>query len=183
MSDRKRRPAQTGINLDLGLGGLLGNLGELIEAAAKLAEQAEAAGEDDGEGRTVERTGEFRLKGLGDKAQGVYGFSIRTGPGGTPARVQPFGNIRKTEEGPVVADVREPLVDVFDEGEEFLVVAELPGVNDAQIAVSIEGDILTVETTGERRYAKELLLAAPVEAGSLRRSYTNGILELRLKKA
>lgn len=183
MSDRKRRPAQTGINIDLGLGGLFSGLGELIEQAAKLAEQAEQAGESDDEGRTIERTGEFKVRGLGDKAQGVYGFSIRTGPGGTAPRVQPFGNIRKTEEGPVVADVREPLVDMFDEGEEILVVAELPGVSEAQISVALQDDILSVETTGERRYAKELLLSAAVEPGSLRQSYTNGILELRLKKA
>jgi HSP20 family protein len=112
----------------------------------------------------------------------VYGFSIRTGIGGAP-RVERFGNIRKTEEGPVVADVREPLVDTFDEGAEIVIVAELPGVSEAQVQVELKDDILTIATSGDRRYAKEILLSAEVVAGSLRQTYTNGILELRLQKA
>ncbi len=44
-----------------------------------------------------------------------------------------------------------------------------------------QGDVLAIETTGERKYAKEILLSAA--PGSLQKSYTNGILELRLKKA
>jgi HSP20 family protein len=176
MSEKKRRSAQAGINVDLGFGGLFKNLGDLIDKVTEMAENAEA------EGGAAERSGEFKVQGLGDKAQGVYGFSIRTGQGGTP-RVERFGNIRKTEDGPVVAEVREPLVDTFDEGEEILVVAELPGVSEAQIKVELQDDILTIETSGERRYAKEVLLASAVAPDSLRQSYTNGILELRLRKA
>lgn len=179
MADKRRRPAQAGINIDLGFGGLFKNLGDLIDTISEIAEGAEGA---EGEGGEVRRSGEFQVRGMGDKARGVYGFSIRTGEGGTP-RVERFGNIRKTEAGPVVADVREPLVDLFDEGEELLVVAELPGVGEAQISVTLQDDILSLETNGERRYAKEILLPEPVEPGSLRQSYTNGILELRLKKA
>jgi HSP20 family protein len=177
MSERRRRPAQTGINIDLGFGGLFKNLGDLIDLAGQLADDADA------EGGATERSGEFQVKGLGDKVQGVYGFTVRTARGGGAPRVERFGNIKKTDDGPVVAEVREPLVDTFDEGAEILVVAELPGVSEAQIAVELQGDILSIVTAGERRYAKELLLDAPVAPGSLRQSYTNGILEIRLKKA
>ena len=129
----------------------------------------------------VTRTGEFKIKGLGDKARGVYGFSVRTGIGGIP-RVERFGNIRTTEEGPVVAEVREPLVDVFDEGQEIVVVAELPGVAEEEIHIEAQDDILSLETTGERKYAKEILLPEAVDATTLRKTYRNGILELGLKK-
>lgn len=176
MSDKQRKPAKASVNLDLGLGGVFKGLGDLLDVISDLAEKTEAA---EGE---ISQSGEFEVKGLGDKARGVYGFSIRSGIGGVP-RVERFGNIRKTEEGPVVADVREPLVDSFDEGSEILVVAELPGVSEAQLQVELRGDILSISTNGERRYAKEILLEAPVDPGSLRQSYTNGILELRLKKA
>ncbi|NTU78728.1 MAG: Hsp20/alpha crystallin family protein [Chloroflexales bacterium] len=174
--DKQRRPTQPSINIDLGFGGLFKNLGDLIDLVSDMADSAEA------EGGETTRSGEFQVKGLGDKARGVYGFSIRTGASGSP-KVERFGNIRATEEGPVVADVREPLVDLFDEGDEILIVAELPGVSEAQVQVELHDDILSVTTSGDRRYAKEILLSDPVDPASLQKTYTNGILELRLKKA
>jgi HSP20 family protein len=91
-------------------------------------------------------------------------------------KVESFGNIRETERGPVVAEAREPLVDVFDEDGSVLVVVELPGVADSEIGLSVEGDILSLKTTGRRCYAKEILLPAPVNPASLTRTYTNGML-------
>ncbi|MBX0328508.1 Hsp20/alpha crystallin family protein [Oscillochloris sp. ZM17-4] len=176
MAEKKRPPTQAGLNLDLGLGGLFKNLGDLLDMASDLAAKAEAAGGE------IARSGEFELKGMGEKSRGVYGFSIRSGIGGAP-RVERFGNIRKTDEGPVVADVREPLVDIFDEGAEIVVVAELPGASEAQVQVELTGDILAISTSGDRSYAKEILLSSEVVPGSLRQTYTNGILEIRLQKA
>ncbi|KAB2867064.1 MAG: Hsp20/alpha crystallin family protein, partial [Bauldia sp.] len=130
----------------------------------------------------INRTGEFKVKGLGDKAHGVYGMSVRVGIGGEP-HIERFGNIRTTAEGPEVVDVREPLIDVFDEGAEIVVVAELPGVSGDAIDIEVRGDVLALSSSGERRYAKETLLPSPVDPGSLRRSFKNGLLELRLKKS
>jgi HSP20 family protein len=124
----------------------------------------------------------FGVKGLGDQARGVYGVSVRTSVGGIP-QVERFGNIRSTEEGPTVDEVREPLVDVFDEAAEILIVVELPGVDEDEIHVEVRDDILSLETTGERRYGKEILLSQVVDPASLQKAYKNGILELRLKKA
>jgi HSP20 family protein len=176
MTDKKRKPTKPSVNLDLGFGGLFKNIGDLLDQISDMADKSETS---EGE---VSKSGEFDVKGLGEKARGVYGFSIRTGVGGAP-HVERFGNIRKTEDGPVVADVREPLVDIFDEDAEIVIVAELPGVSEAQVQVELKDDILTISTSGSRLYAKEILLSADVEPGSLRQTYTNGILELRLKKA
>lgn len=173
MPERKKPEAGGKINIDLGFGGLFKGLGDLIDLVSDLSET------ETGE---KSQSGEFQVNGLGDKAQGVYGFSVRTGIGGTP-RVEHFGNIRKTDAGPIVADVREPLVDVFDEGPEIVIVAELPGVTEPNIRVDLKDDVLAIETLGERKYAKEILLSAAAEPGSLQQTYTNGILELRLKKA
>lgn len=175
MSKRKTTAGRGRSNegLDLDFGGLFRGLGDLVDLIGKLAEAGE---------KRVERRGEFRVKGLGDQARGVYGFSIRTGIGGGP-KVEPFGNVHTSDEGLVVDEVREPLVDVFDEGDEIVITAELPGVREGEIAIRFQGDVVTIETTGERRYAKEVLLPSAVRADDARRSYNNGVLELRATKA
>ncbi len=168
-----RRESREEIGVDIGLGGIFKGLGEFINLVSDMAE----AGESE-----VTRTGEFKVKGLGDRGRGVYGFTVRTGIGGTP-RVERFGNIRSTEEGPVVDEVREPLVDVFDEGATVLVVAELPGVAEEEITVEVKDDVLTLETAGERKYAREVLLPCSVDAATMKKAHKNGVLELRLNKA
>jgi len=177
MTEKKKRETkkeeEVKVSFDLGFGGLFKGLGDFIDLLGDMVETGE---------EELTRTGEFRVRGLGDKGRGVYGFSVRTGVGGIP-RVERFGNIRATEEGPVVAEVREPLVDLFDEEQEIVVVAELPGVAEEEVHIEIEDDILSLKTTGERKYAKEILLPEPVDAATLQKAYKNGILELRLKKA
>lgn len=170
---KKKRPAEGDVTIDLGFGGLFKGLSNFVDLLAKMAEVGESE---------ISRTGEFRIKGLGERGKGVYGLTVRMGVGGIP-RVEAFGNIRSTEEGPMVAEVREPLLDVFDEGETILVVAELPGVAEEEIRIEIQDDVLSLETTGERKYAKEVLLPAAVEGGSIHKTYKTGILELRMKKA
>jgi HSP20 family protein len=170
----RKSPRQDEIKLDLGIGGLFKGLGDFLDVLSNLAEQA---GESE-----VHRTGEVKIEGLGDKAKAVYGFSVRSGLGGTP-KVESFGNIKASKEGPVVDDVREPLVDTFDEDAEIVIVAELPGVAEGEISVTVQDDILSIQTTGAYKYAKEILLSSAVDPGTLSKSYKNGILELRLKKA
>jgi HSP20 family protein len=174
MSEKKKEAKEeVKVSLDLGFGGLFKGLGDFIDLLGDMIETGE---------EEVTRSGEFRVKGLGDKAKGVYGFSVRTGIGGIP-QVERFGNIRSSEEGPVVAEVREPLVDVFDEEQEIVIVAELPGVAEEEVHIEVQDDILSLETTGQRKYAKEILLPEPVDAETLQKAYKNGILELRLRKA
>ena len=177
MPEQKKKKVEA--SFDLGFGGLFKGLSDFMDVLSDLVEKTEETTTRTEEG--VTRTGEFRVKGTGQQARGVYGFSIRTAAGGIP-RVERFGTIRATEEGPVVAEVREPLVDYFDEGEQVVVVAELPGVSEEEIRVEIKDDILSLETTGERKYAKEILLSEAVDATTLQKTYKNGILELRLKK-
>lgn len=176
MSKRKReerkQDGEAKVAFDLGLGGLFKGLGDFLDLFSDMIETGE---------EEVTRSGEFKVKGLGDKGRGVYGFTVRTGIGGIP-RVERFGNIRPTEEGPVVADVREPLVDIFDEGHEIVLVAELPGVSEEEICVEVRDDVVSLRTTGQRKYEKEILLSSAVDAKRLEKTFKNGILELRLKK-
>ena len=169
----RRRDDDGKADLNLGLGGLFEGLGGLVDLVGNMVAEGESL---------KRRTGSFQVKNLGEEARGVFGVSVRLGLGGEP-EVQRFGNLRTGEDGPVVADVREPLVDVFDEGARIVVAAELPGVAEDEIEVQVEGDILRLETRGARRYAREVLLPAAVEPASLTRSYRNGILELGMDKA
>jgi HSP20 family protein len=160
------------IDVDFGIGkisfgGMFKGLGNLIDLASKLSEEG------------YERTGEIR--GLPKGAKGVYGFSIRT-LAGKPV-IESFGNIRETAKGPVVEEVREPLVDVFDEKDRILVIAELPGVSESEIKIEVAGDILNLTASDrDRQYAKEILLPSKVIPDSVKTAYKNGILEIALEK-
>ena len=157
-----------------GLGDLFRGIGDLVE----LLKEMEAEGKTE-----VSRTGELRGKGRLKDLKGVYGFSVKVGLGGEPT-VETFGNIKKGEDGAVVEEMREPLVDVFDEKEAIRVIAELPGVEANDIKVELEGDILTIAAEGkDRKYNKEILLPAKGKRDSLQTSYRNGILEVTVAKA
>lgn len=177
MTDSAKKPKIEGnINIDLGFGNLFKGLGSFLDVVSELVEKAE---------EVQERTGEFNAgtTSSGEPVRGVYGFRFSTMARSGMPKVETFGNIRETEKGPVVADTREPIIDVFDENGTVLVVAELPGVGESEIEVSVEGDILSLTTNGQRRFAKEVLLPAAVDASTLNKSYANGILEIHAKKA
>lgn len=173
MPEKKRK--REGLEFDFGIKGIEGlfkGIGKIIELASEMAE--EGTGE-------ITRTGE--IKGLGEKARGVYGFTVKMGLGGTP-EVSQFGNIRSTPRGPVVEEVREPMVDVFDEADRLLVIAELPGVEESNISLEVKDDILTISAEDkERKYAKEVLLPCAVDASKMQSSYNNGVLEVAFPKA
>ncbi len=176
MEEKKEKEPAAEIDLGLGkfsLGGIFDGLANLIDQAGKVAQQAQE----------IKKEGEFKIKGLGDKARGVFGFTIRTLGEGRPI-VERFGNIRETQAGPVVEEVREPIVDVFDEADAILVVVELPGVSEDAVRTDVKGDILIVTAEeGQRKYSKEVLLPAVVDPETLSSVYKNGVLELKVKKA
>ncbi len=112
----------------------------------------------------------------------VYGFSMSLGPDGKPV-IRKFGNVRKSRFGPKVREEKEPLVDVMEEGEDVVVVAELPGVEKDDIDLHTAYDELVISVdTPKRRFHKRLRLPARVDPNSAHASYKNGVLEVRLKK-
>ncbi|MBU3980738.1 MAG: Hsp20/alpha crystallin family protein [Proteobacteria bacterium] len=183
MTDKKKKKKEESeekeksTGFDFGLGGLFEGLGNLIDAATKLAEK----------GEELSKTGEIKFSGL-DKIKGlkdlkgVYGINIRTMADGRTS-VKPFGNIKKTPEGPVVEEMREPMVDVFDEADEIHIIAEMPGIEKNDIHLEIKGDILDISAEGKKRkYQKEILLSRPAKTKDMKWSYKNGVLEIKVKK-
>lgn len=167
----EEREKKADVGFDLGLGGIFKGVGSLIDLATNLSEKAPDGFVKEGQ--------------IGDDkgVKAVYGFSVKMGSGGRPT-VQQFGNIKEKPQGPVVDEVREPMVDTFDEGDHILVVAEMPGVNEPDVKYEVKGDILTLSgETGDRKYYKELLLPASIDEEKVSHSSNNGILEIKLWKA
>jgi HSP20 family protein len=114
----------------------------------------------------------------------VYGYSITVGPDGKPV-IREFGNIKPSSRGrrPVeLSEKREPLVDVFDEKDVIRVISEIPGVEKSDISLEIEGKKLQISVDAARKYHKTVDLPSEVDPDSTRAKYTNGILEVTMKK-
>ena len=162
---------------DLGLGGLLGGLGSLIDSIGDLAEK----------GKELRQSGEFG--GPEGKVRGMYGFNVKVGIGSEGEKgikIEPFGNVHKDKETGTISvdEVREPMVDIFDEDEHVLVVAEMPGVNEEDITLDLKDDILTVAAeTGKMKYRKEVLLPQSFAEGAMNATCRSGMLEIKFTKS
>jgi HSP20 family protein len=132
-------------------------------------------------GKELRESGEFG-GGKGDQRwRGVFGVRVRT-IGGEEPSVEPFGNLHQDREQgyTVTPEVLEPMVDVFEEADHTLVVAEVPGVSLEDIHIDIKDDILTIDATrGNKKYHKELLLPRAYTRENLQLTCNNGILEIK----
>lgn len=165
------------LDIDFGIGKLsIGGLFKGIEKFIDLASELKEAGGE------IRKEGEIDLSHLKEDMKGVYGFSIKTAVGGKPI-FETFGNIKKTPEGTVVEEEREPLSDIFDEKEELLIIVEIPGVQDEGITIDFKNNVLKISAVGRnRKYHKEVPLPVQVKRETLLYIYKNGILEIRIKK-
>lgn len=156
------------------LGELLGGITDLID---KLNESAKT-------GQTLSGTREIHDTDVsGKKIKGVFGYNVKVGLNKDDIHIEPFGNIRKDENSgqTVVHEVLEPIVDIFEEPQYTLVVAELPGIGIHDIKLEIKDDLLTIHAeNGEKKYYKEILLPKKYPEDKVHIiSCNNGILEIK----
>jgi len=174
MANRTNEKTKTSSGaLDFGIGGILKGLGDLME---KLEEVSENGG-------TQSKTGE--ILGEGGVLKGIYGFSMKVGLGGEKPTVEPFGNLRKDAKSghTVVQEVREPLVDVFEEEDHILVVVEMAGISAGDVTVDVNDDLLTIAAArGDKKYRKEVLLPESIPRDRMELSCNNGVLEIKCRK-
>ncbi|MFW9826872.1 MAG: archaeal heat shock protein Hsp20 [Candidatus Thorarchaeota archaeon] len=116
----------------------------------------------------------------------MYGFNINIGPDGKPI-IDSFGNLKAAPYSgePEVKKTREPLTEVNEEGDQIIVICEMPGVTKEEIELKATRDSLTISTTSKyqgRNYYKEVKLPSTINSDYARARYTNGILEVKLKK-
>ena len=113
-----------------------------------------------------------------------YGYQITVGPNGRP-QVKEFGNIRPTMKGLVEqSGIRNPLIDTnFNDKENtYVITAEMPGVTKEDIKVSISEQTATIRAKhGDKKYLSEIPFDVELDDTSAKATYTNGILELKIK--
>ncbi len=154
-----------------GFGGVFKGLADLIEKLGDLAEK----------GEQLKKSGEFQQKDL----KGVYGFSVKVGlgeKGEKGVKVEPFGNVRRDARTgeTTVQEIREPIVDVFEEKDHILIVGELPGISTKDVRLEVQDDLLTIYAEKkDNKYRKEILLPRAYPQEKMEVSCNNGILEIR----
>ena len=113
-----------------------------------------------------------------------YGYQINVGPDGKP-HVREFGNVRPTRRGLVEqTEIRKPLVDTnFNEKENiYIITAEMPGISKEDIKVNVSQQTVTISADrGEKKYLTEIPLDIELDGASAKATYTNGIVELKIK--
>jgi HSP20 family protein len=92
-----------------------------------------------------------------------------------------------------------PPVDIFEEAEAIRILTEVPGVDPADVKISVEGNVLTIsghkaqvaEANAERvhryertygAFERTFTLPAVVEASAIQASYEHGVLTVTLPK-
>ncbi len=80
----------------------------------------------------------------------------------------------KFSEGALQERIWEPLVDIYEEEDKFVIKAEVPDVDKKDIEITIEDNVLTIkgEKKFEREEKKENYLRAERYYGAFRRSFT-----------
>lgn len=77
----------------------------------------------------------------------------------------------------------EPLIDVFEDQESVIVVAELIGIDKSRVDLHTTQDKLTISVDSpDRKHHREIQLPTKVDVGSSSSRLKNGVLEIRLKK-
>jgi HSP20 family molecular chaperone IbpA len=101
----------------------------------------------------------------------------------TRGRLYHYPYKRPKNPGKIILKEPEPLLDVFNEGEDITVVAELKGFKRENIKIHTEKQRLTLSAkTQGRRYYKRLNLPEIVIPEATFTTYKNGVLEIKLKK-
>ncbi len=173
----KKKPEKDDENNLSGLSGLLGGFSNFLGKLEDLAK----AGQDLKEWNETHGT-----DSQGREMKGVFGYNVKVGLGKnneTDVKIEPFGNFHKDKKtgAPVVHEVIEPIVDIFEETAHTLVVVELPGIGEKEVTLEVKDDLLTISAAkGKKKYYKEILLPKSYPKSKVKiASCNNGILEIK----
>jgi len=155
-----------------GLGRLLDGLSGLIEKLGDMAEE---------DGEIARLAG---VKGARGNLHSIYGINVKTAldqDGHAELKVEPFGNVRRGPAGfPGGKDVREPVIEVWEDLDHVLVLAELPGVAKDDIKLDVaDGRLALFGDRGTTVYLKEVELPEGCSANHPSWEYRDGILQVR----
>jgi len=161
------------------IGKIIPGLGGLIKSLEKSPAFKEKFKEIDKE---VERKiKEAPLKRATERPSHIPG-GIPPGARGTIFRRRPFIREKLRAEPSPLPTPQERPVDIFDEQDHIKIIAEIPGVEEKDVNLNLQGDKLIISVDiPDRKYHQELKLPCSPK-GELATSYKNGILEVKIKK-
>ena len=124
------------------------------------------------------------------KSPFVFGFSVTTGPDGIPKfedfsnnRIGPLSSSKNESKEAAVDTNREPLTEVNETDSDIAITVELPGVAKEDIDINVTENKVEVKVgTESRNYFKRIDLSHEVQSKSAKATYTNGTVDLVLKK-
>jgi HSP20 family molecular chaperone IbpA len=133
--------------------------------------------------------GTWKIKQLDEP--GVKGFYIQ-GSFGSDEALEPLEPLRPRKRRPLPEnpfefpsraedDAREPLTDIFDEGDALKVYVELPGVEKDNVRLTVEDDRLEIRA-GHFHKILRLPESHPKAAGNISSEYKNGVLTITVPK-
>lgn len=159
------------VTIQKNLGGILTGVGHILE---KLNELAHSTSNFSEQNKLSNNT-------LGKELKCVFGYNVKFGLNDS-IQVEPFGNIHTEKKSgkASVEEVSEPVVDIFEEVDRTLIVAELPGIASRHVTLDINGDILIINAKNKfKKYHKEILLPRNYTDKQIKiESCNNGILEI-----
>lgn len=125
-------------------------------------------------------------------------YMVRTRGNGNTTRESEFDQLFNAVFNDVpLWNARQPLVDVVETDEGYVLEAELPGMTEKDVDVSVEDNLLTVtakhqDTDEERRYLireraarqyrRSFVLPKDADRSNIEARFKNGILSLEIKK-
>jgi HSP20 family protein len=78
---------------------------------------------------------------------------------------------------------RQPIIDVFDEEDHLLILAQLPGMDRKDVKVKANDNTVTITAeNATKKYLDTIRLPSHVMKGAVKFTYRNNILQAKLKK-
>lgn len=146
---------------------------KLLKEVGGLVRLIEQAGE---RGLEINRSGTLGQTGQG-KEPAFYDLKVRLGQ---LAPDRGAGHDRAPGAPRTAGRGLEPAVDVFEEKECLVVIAQLPGIGREEIGIGVDGRLLVLQGGhGDRRFYRRVPLPFEAELSKAVSSFTNGVLELR----
>jgi HSP20 family molecular chaperone IbpA len=96
-----------------------------------------------------------------------------------PILAEAEGNEEEEEEEEELGELRKPLIEKFKSKNEYVVLAELPGIDESDLKVSASNGVLEI-SGGQKFRSTRIRLPPRADAKHMRTSYKNGILEVRI---
>ncbi|MDI9394137.1 MAG: Hsp20/alpha crystallin family protein [Euryarchaeota archaeon] len=128
---------------------------------------------------------EALLEEMGEFSPFVYGFSIIHHQGEDP-ELREFGSVpeySQIEETFFPSEIKEHLIDVFENEDMVHVLAEFPEIEKEDLLLHATAQRLEIKVRGLSGYSERVDLPVSVDPKSANASYKNGVLEVIFRRS